>query len=182
MTEKKVEYSSTTIAKNEKREKAFQKRIEKCEKEGKGQTGGEQAQAKFWESGGKIPKCVNIGCENLLTIRDWKNVSPKSECGRCQTDRKVGNTRAGITIVRKNYCENIDGHLGYDCPVKVGFFRKKEDVWAHYLDALHLDHKDGNHFNNVPDNVETICAVCHARKSRENDDVNSQKPSGRKLG
>jgi 5-methylcytosine-specific restriction endonuclease McrA len=42
-----------------------------------------------------------------------------------------------------------------------------------------MDHKDGDHHNNIPENIITICKVCHARKGKESGDFNSQKDSSR---
>lgn len=40
--------------------------------------------------------------------------------------------------------------------------------WA--LGQTELDHKDGNHTNNTPENVEELCKACHAHKSKLNGD------------
>ena len=162
------------IDKNEKRKENFLKRMEKLKKAGKSLNIQKRAQLDFWESGQAIPTCVNIGCDNLITIRNWGNVSPKSECNPCMNARKDGKTIDGVTNWKKKFCENIDGHLGFKCPFP-------PDVWPNFQPGLHLDHIDGDHFNNIPANVETLCCVCHARKSNEKGDVNSNKPSGRKL-
>ena len=46
-------------------------------------------------------------------------------------------------------------------------------------DIYDMDHRDGNHHNNTPENLITICKVCHARKGKESGDFNSQKDSSR---
>ena len=43
-----------------------------------------------------------------------------------------------------------------------------------------LDHIDGNHFNNVPKNTQTLCSICHARKGKEEGDFNGHKDSSLK--
>lgn len=35
---------------------------------------------------------------------------------------------------------------------------------------LDVDHIDGNHSNNEPDNLQTLCANCHRLKSKHNGD------------
>jgi len=132
------------------------------------------AQNKFYESGKKLPKCVNNGCNNEVQVRDWKYHSIKSECSRCSGARKKGRTISGVTMHKKIFCENVDGHLGFPCPIK------KEEM-IHYPESLELDHLDGNHYNNVPENVKTYCSLCHNRKSKENNDWHSNKPSGIKF-
>lgn len=130
---------------------------------------------KFYDEGGSLPVCVNHGCEFAVTVREWKYVSIKSECTRCARCRKKGESIPGVIIHKKKFCENKDGHLGFECPVK------KNVKWDKWQESLDLDHKDGDHLNNDPKNVETICNLCHTRKSKEEKDWNSNKASGRKI-
>lgn len=69
---------------------------------------------------------------------------------------------------RKDYCENIDGRLGFTCTSNI--------AWIGMLD---VDHKDGNPHNNNLDNLQTLCKCCHAYKSWNNEDW---KTPGRKTG
>jgi len=129
---------------------------------------------KFFDRGYQLPTCVNDGCDNPVVVREWKNWSFKSECSRCQTDRKKGLIREGVTIHKKTYCENIDGHLGFKCPVP-----SKEDWVGFEIGCFDLDHIDGDHFNNVPENVKTYCRICHIRKSIESGDCSRFKETAR---
>ena len=129
---------------------------------------------KFYERGYSLPKCVNHGCKNDVAVRNWSNWSFKSECAKCQNDRKKGIIREGITIHKKNYCENYDGHLGFMCLVP------KDSSWEGFeIGCLDLDHLDGNHDNNTPDNVKTYCKLCHNKKSIEQGDCSNKKTSAR---
>ena len=101
---------------------------------------------KFFAEGHTLPTCVNDGCSNNVQVREWKYWSFKSECSTCATARKKGRTVAGVTRHKKAYCENHDGHLGWLCPV---------NEWTGFENSLDLDHLDGNHYNNIPDNVKT---------------------------
>ena len=166
--------SKESIDKNKKRKEKFLAFVEELKGEGESLTVNQKAQLDFWESDQTIPTCVNHGCDNLIQTRNWGNVSQKSECNRCMADRKAGKTRKGVTTLKKRFCENIDSHWGFKCPFL-------PDVWPDFQPGLHLDHIDGDHYNNHPNNVETLCCVCHARKSNEKGDVNSNKPAGRKL-
>ena len=67
--------------------------------------------------------------------------------------------REGVIAVKKTYCENTDGRLGFECTATI--------VGTYQLD---MDHIDGDHYHNVPENIQTICKNCHAVKSRENKD------------
>jgi hypothetical protein len=129
---------------------------------------------KFYELGNTLPKCVNPGCENYVAVRNWGNWSFKSECSRCQSDRKKGLIREGITIHKKEYCENIDGHLGFKCPVPT-----KESWKGFEIGCLDLDHIDGDHNNNSIENVKTYCKLCHNKKSVESGDCSNKKKSAR---
>ena len=55
---------------------------------------------------------------------------------------------------RKDYCENIDGRLGFVCTTTI--------AWSGMLD---VDHKNGNHTDNRPRNLTTLCKCCHAFKT-----------------
>jgi hypothetical protein len=55
---------------------------------------------------------------------------------------------------RKDYCENVDGRLGHKCTATI--------VWS---GQLQVDHIDGNHDNNDPENLQTLCANCHTLKT-----------------
>jgi hypothetical protein len=129
---------------------------------------------KFYERGLTLPKCINQGCDNDVAVRNWSNWSFKSECHTCQTNRKKGIVREGITIHKKEYCENVDGHLGFNCPVPT-----KESWGGFQIGCLDLDHIDGNHDNNSIENVRTYCKLCHSRKSIENGDCSNKRNSSR---
>jgi 5-methylcytosine-specific restriction endonuclease McrA len=67
---------------------------------------------------------------------------------------------------RKQYCENKDGRLGFKCTTTL--------YWQGMLD---VDHIDGNHLNNKPKNLQTLCKCCHSYKTNVNEDY---KTPGRK--
>jgi len=131
---------------------------------------------KYKESGRKIPICINENCFNEVAIRHWTpqgDPSLKTECGRCSSARIKGKELPGIVFHKKIYCENKDGRLGFKCPMDPNCYSEFP------RDCYDMDHLDGDHHNNIPDNLITICKVCHARKGKENGDFNSQKASSR---
>ena len=68
----------------------------------------------FLKEGKSIPKCVNEGCDNNVVVRDWKYYSFKHLCSDCAKRMKLGQPpRDGVTFSKKDYCENIDGRLGF---------------------------------------------------------------------
>ena len=131
---------------------------------------------KFYSEGFELPECINIGCSNKVQVREWKNWSFKTECSSCYNARKKGITREGVIVHKKTYCENIDGQLGFKCPVPT-----KEDWIGFEWGCLDLDHLVGNHFNNTPENVKTWCKLCHTRKGVESNDFNRHKETARQF-
>ena len=134
---------------------------------------------KFFDDGHFLPSCINPNCSRPVMVRDWKNWSIKSECGTCYKARVTGffgPAMNNITIHKKEFCENIDGRLGWSCPVPAKSWKK-----LGMLNALDLEHLDGDHFNNTPENVDTICKLCHGKKSTINNDFSNKKISARRI-
>ena len=130
---------------------------------------------KYLESGNEIPKCANDGCSANVVVRDWKYYSFKTFCGRCTKAiqenwdnpnfEEFGGVLEGIRFIKKRFCENKDGRLGFTCPVK--------DEFNFLSGILHSDHRDGNHENNDKSNVQTLCNICHYIKGSESGDYDS---------
>ena len=122
------------------------------------------------------PTCVNIGCARPCATRDWKASgipSVRTECTRCQNARGKGKTLTGVTWHKKSFCENVDGRLGFGCCLNLN-----ADDWRDY-DIHHLldmDHVNGSGvlFDNTPENVITICRMCHGRKGKSQGDFVSK--------
>lgn len=75
-------------------------------------------------------------------------------------------------VFLKTECANHDGHLGIPC-----VFEQAKLLVADFTTLLHLDHIDGNPYNNDPDNLMTLCVGCHSYKTIFNKD---HKSPGRK--
>ena len=121
-----------------------------------------EAVKRYRKEGKTIPECVNIGCLREAAIRDVKasgNISFHNMCSRCKYQHESGKPLdEGIENIRKNVCENSDGHLGWDCPLA---FEEHESY------QFILDHIDGDHTNNDPNNLQTLCRFCDAEKSKQ---------------
>jgi len=111
------------------------------------------------------PRCINSGCHDPVAIfrgviAESKGREVRAVCSQCHL-ASYGKKplRDGIVAHKKSYCENIDGHLGFQCTSTI-----------HFPGVLEQDHIDGNHFNNIQSNVETLCRICHAYKSHLNGD------------
>lgn len=127
----------------------------------------------YLSNGNQIPKCVNEGCDNNVIVRDWKYYSFKHVCANCKNRELKGlPPRDGVKSHKKNYCENQDSRLGFKCPVNMEFDLP--------MNVLHGDHIDGDHQNNKPSNLQTLCAICHHIKGHKSGDFNSAY-KGRKL-
>jgi hypothetical protein len=76
---------------------------------------------------------------------------------------------------RKDYCENIDGRLGFKCntvlPTQEMLNNSGLKNWKPKY-FLEVDHIDGNSSNNAPDgsNFQTLCKHCHMIKSFQSGD------------
>jgi len=128
------------------------------------------------KKGNTIPNCINNGCTNPVAIRHWSiqgDPSLKTECSRCSTARKNDKVLENITFHKKKYCENKDGVLKFVCPMDPTRYSEFPS------DIYHMDHLDGDHHNNVPENLKTFCAICHTRKGKESGDFNGFKDSSR---
>jgi 5-methylcytosine-specific restriction endonuclease McrA len=60
---------------------------------------------------------------------------------------------------RKDYCENIDGRLGFKCTYT--------NIKDHQLDT---DHINGDPSDNRPENFQKLCKNCHADKTMNSKD------------
>jgi hypothetical protein len=84
--------------------------------------------------------------------------------------RAYKNSKHPYRKYRKDYCENIDGRLGYTCTTTI----------VHMI-QLDVDHKDGNHLNNKPRNLQTLCKCCHSYKGLIYEDYKSPGRKTRKV-
>lgn len=80
---------------------------------------------------------------------------------------------------RKNYCENVDGRLGFKCTTNIKAMLDLTN--GEYKGFLDVDHIDGNPYNEPEDgsNFQTLCKCCHALKGHLFED---HKSPGRKAG
>ena len=132
-----------------------------------------QNKERYLAEGNNIPTCVNQGCNNNVIVRDWKYYSFKHVCSNCNSRHKKGlPMRHGVKSYKKRYCENIDGRLGFECPVRTDFNFPNN--------VLHGDHIDGDHENNKMENLQPLCSICHMIKGQKSGDFVSA-VKGRKL-
>lgn len=140
----------------------------------------------------KRPKCTHPKCKEpraiISTLKDgspnYRKICHTHHQAIILTKHKVKTVteltakRKGLTVTeyknslhpylkyRKDYCQNIDGRLGFKCTTNI--------FWAGMLD---VDHRNGNPTDDRPRNLQTLCKCCHAYKTHKNKDY---KTLGRK--
>lgn len=111
----------------------------------------------------KMPKCINNGCSRVVA-HSGKRIRPV--CYHChQAGYGARQFAQGVTSFRQGRCSNVDGHLGFTC--YIDWDRAARDG---FRVKTHIDHKDGDHWNNVPSNCEELCETCHSEKGRRSGD------------
>jgi 5-methylcytosine-specific restriction endonuclease McrA len=78
------------------------------------------------------------------------------------------NSRHKYRKYRKDYCENIDGRLGFICTTNI--------FWLGMLD---VDHINEDSTDNRLENLQTLCSCCHEYKTYLFNNSGAAKPLGR---
>ena len=91
-----------------------------------------------------------------------KEAYPESDGYACAKHHSIKHGIGGwdYKIHRKDYCENVDGRLGFTCTTNI-----VDPEWQ--LDA---DHINGDPSINTAENIQTLCKCCHAIKTRDSRD------------
>lgn len=105
------------------------------------------------------PMCKHEGCENHAdNAGNGKYHKLCSHHHRAKYQKKRGGLKH--LYHRKEYCENVDGRLGYKCTTTIVNWK-----WQ-----LEVDHIDGNSSNDNPLNYQTLCSCCHRYKTYLNEE------------
>lgn len=117
-------------------------------------------------------KCKAPGCTSHLTM--WKGPGEKDYCDKHQRNL---STYGGLATHAKEYSqlrEHCCAECGFD-PAKlprISKYKESDPVLHNSMirSALTVDHIDGDHENNAPENLQTLCSNCHNIKTIENGD------------
>ena len=114
------------------------------------------------------PACNGAGCKKKTTLMGTDIIGTPLYTVYCPDHLNLSTAYAAA---RKNYCENIDGRLGFACTSTI--------VWKGMLD---VDHIDENPLNNNLDNLQTLCKNCHSFKGNQFIKLHGVTPGRKTLG
>lgn len=104
-----------------------------------------------------LPKCVVSSCnqpgQNTGNRRKDGSIHYRAQCSGHHAMRY--SLEGSYRIYKKDYCENIDGRLGFKCTTTV--------IDQCMLDVDHINHV---HEDNSQRNLQTLCSCCHNYKTR----------------
>ena len=114
------------------------------------------------------PRCSENGCDNYAD-----NAGNGRYHLRCSMHHKKKYKMLGwnYKLFRKDFCENIDGRLGYRCTTTI-----VKPNWQ-----LEVDHIDGDRYNKSVENYQTLCSCCHRYKTYINEENLSPEKRKKKL-
>ena len=121
--------------------------------------------------------CDVPGCNELISLYKGPNSDTKCREHQLQGVEYSGNAFSDrvYTYHKKHVCEEC-GYDPYNDHVrfKIEKFEDEADMKRCQNKLLTVDHIDGNHNNNDPENCQTLCSLCHPIKTHINKDWTSK--------
>ena len=105
-----------------------------------------------------VPGCNKLG-QHMGKYRKDGSPVRRAKCHKHHS-QEYGVGDWAYKIHRKDYCENVDSRLGFTCTSTI-----IDPEWQ--LDA---DHINGDPTDNRPENIQTLCKVCHPIKTKMEQD------------
>ena len=112
----------------------------------------------------EIDGCNNLGRHSGKRRKDGTIIRQRL-CNKCH-GIKYQLDGWDYKIYRKNYCENIDGRLGFKCTTTISNLVP----WEMQLDADHINGDPSSHLTLGAAAIQTLCKCCHAVKTHVNKD------------
>jgi hypothetical protein len=121
-------------------------------------------------------ECENDGCHKLVKTNGYKRDGTRKYykwCSQCHKKRYNDKWK-------KKYVPVPEEHRKKRESLKFGGYKKLDHCELCGFVALNkcqldVDHIDGDHSNDSPDNLQTLCANCHRLKTWLNQDWKSNK-------
>jgi len=117
--------------------------------------------------------CEVEGCDSPLTTCYGPGNKTLCREHQRQLNEHGGNAYANrkYTYHKKDQCEKCGYNPYKDTErFEVDDFENENDMKRCQNKLLSVDHKDGNHDNNSPENCQTLCHTCHHIKTHINKD------------
>ena len=97
---------------------------------------------------------LNAGFDTYAEYLAYNNQIAAEEAG-FDTIADWKNSKHPYRKYRKDYCENLDGRLGFSCTTTIMI-----------NDQLEVDHINGKPWDNRLENLQTLCGCCHTYKTK----------------
>ena len=136
--------------------------------------------------------CANINCQSKVHLVNYENGKPiyRTVCQNCHYANigyKHYRYKQGVIPIKKDFCENfmygiiqgIPKSKQRQCPTqhdktKINMAGETGVLPSECLD---LDHIDGDHSNNIPENLQGLCKNDHVYKTKLMGDHRTRGPN-----